>query len=339
MRSLLASKLPPSFTPAFATKAGSISFPPTLRPIAVIAGVGALAAGAVYAHATLAGAAVRLRSLDVAPTALACAALLLALASSAFAWRCALRSAGGEIRFGTACGCYGLGSLANAVLPARLGDAIRVGLFARHVEHSHRGRLSACACLAVAGSRAVVYLLLCSAGAAAGLLPGWLLLAPLAVAVPLVYRRRLAGLGLAPAVFGWATVSAAGRLAGGAAVLYALDVANPVGSAFVGLTALAAAGVLPIAPGAVGVAGAGMAIALEQSGVAAPTAVAAAVAFHALETLASVAFGTGGWLALRFAPGGAEARRALRRGRDGAVPAGLPAASSAVPNLIASGGE
>ena len=122
-------------------------------------------------------------------------------------------------------------------------------------------------------------------------------------------------------------------------MLYALDVANPVGSAFVGLTALAAASVLPIAPGAVGVAGAGMAIALEQSGVAAPTAVAAAVAFHALETLASVAFGTGGWLALRFAPGGAEARRALRRGRDGAVPAGLPAASSAVPNLIASGGE
>ena len=47
LRSLLASKLPPSFTPAFATKAGSISFPPTLRPIAVIAGVGALAAGAV----------------------------------------------------------------------------------------------------------------------------------------------------------------------------------------------------------------------------------------------------------------------------------------------------
>jgi uncharacterized membrane protein YbhN (UPF0104 family) len=76
-------------------------------------------------------------------------------------------------------------------------------------------------------------------------------------------------------------------------------VAHPVASALVGLTAFALAGALPIAPGGPGVAGAGMALALQHSGVPASSAVAAAVAFHALETLVVLVFGWTGWLALR----------------------------------------
>jgi hypothetical protein len=179
---------------------------------------------------------------------------------------------------------------------------VRVGLFARRLDHGNRTLVSAGACLAVAGARAAVYALLCAAGAAAGLLPGWLLAAPLALALAAVCcRSRLSRLGLTLPLFAWVTLSALTRLAGAAAVLQALDVDNPLGSAFVGLTALAAASALPIAPGGVGLAGAGMAVALQQSGVSGSSAVAAAVAFHAVETLASVVFGSSGWVALRTA--------------------------------------
>jgi hypothetical protein len=122
-------------------------------------------------------------------------------------------------------------------------------------------------------------------------------------------RGRLAGLGLAawisPAagatLLAWVTVAAAGRLAGAVGVLEALDVARPVATAFVGLAALALASTLPLAPGGAGVASVGMALALERSGVAPASAVAAAVTFHAVETLVSVVFGSSGWLALRSA--------------------------------------
>jgi hypothetical protein len=57
-----------------------------------------------------------------------------------------------------------------------------------------------------------------------------------------------------------------------------------------------------------------MALALEQVGVPPATAVAAAVAFHALETAASLLFGSTGWLALRSA--GAPTRPRIDRERS-----------------------
>ncbi len=74
-------------------------------------------------------------------------------------------------------------------------------------------------------------------------------------------------------------------------------------AALVGLAALAVGSTIPLAPGGVGLAGVGMALALEQIGIAPPTAVAAAVTFHALETAASLAFGSSGWVALQAASG------------------------------------
>lgn len=347
MRSLLSSKWPPSFPPAFATEAGALSSIPRIpfRSVGVLAALGTLAATAVYGHGALAAAPARLRDLHPVPLALAAMALLVTLAASAGAWRCALRSAGAELRFREAWGCYGLGSLANAVLPARLGEAVRIGLFASRLTRLDRRWLSGGACLAVAGARGAVYALTCAGAAAVGLLPGWTLAAPLVAVVTLAAfigvvrtraRGRAAGLGLAAALspaaaatlLGWVSVAAASRLAGAVGVLEALDVPRPFAPALVGLAALAVGSTIPLAPGGAGVAGVGMVLALEQLGVAPPSAVAAAVAFHALETLASVVFGSSGWVALRTARRPAfpaEAARPPRRGRDHPRRARLPA--------------
>jgi uncharacterized membrane protein YbhN (UPF0104 family) len=320
LRSLRFSK-PPSFPPAFATEAGAVpSTSPLarlpLRSIGTLAGLAVVAATIVYGRHSLIGTPAKLRDLHPLPLTLAGAALLVTLAASAGAWRCALRSAGAELGFREAWGCYGLGSLANAVLPARLGEAVRIGLFAGRLPHADRRWLSGGACLAVAGARAVVYTLTCAGAAAGGLLPVWTLAGPLVAAVALAAclgvartraRGRTAGLGLAAALspgagatlLGWAAVSALTRLAAAVGVLAALDVARPFAAALVGLAALAVGSTVPLAPGGAGVAGVGMALALEQLGVAPSSAVAAAVAFHVLETLASLSFGSTGWVALR----------------------------------------
>jgi uncharacterized membrane protein YbhN (UPF0104 family) len=124
----------------------------------------ALLSIAICARGSFTEAVGRLRDLQPAPAVMAAACLLVTLAASAGAWRCALRSIGADLRYREAWGCYGLGSLANAALPARLGEAVRIGLFARRLPHSNRALLSGGACLAVAGSRAVVFVLFCVGG-------------------------------------------------------------------------------------------------------------------------------------------------------------------------------
>jgi uncharacterized membrane protein YbhN (UPF0104 family) len=124
----------------------------------------ALLSIAICARGSFTEAVGRLRDLQPAPAVMAAACLLVTLAASAGAWRCALRSTGADLRYREAWGCYGLGSLANAALPARLGEAVRIGLFARRLPHSNRALLSGGACLAVAGSRAVVFVLFCVGG-------------------------------------------------------------------------------------------------------------------------------------------------------------------------------
>jgi hypothetical protein len=300
LRSLFASKRPLSLPPALATEAGAVAFISSrfsLRSVGALAALGALAVTAVFGRHSLAAAPARLHDLHPVPVALAAAALLVTLAASAGAWRCALRSTGARLCFREAWGCYGLGSLANAVLPARLGEAVRIGLFANRLTGLDRRWLSGGACLAVATARGAVYALTCAAAAAAGLLPGWTLAAPLVAALALAAflaivrtraKGRAAGLGLAaglsPAAWtvllGWVSVAAVSRLAAAVGVLEALDVARPFAAAIVGLAALAVGSTIPIAPGGAGVAGVGMALALVQLGIAPSTAVAAAMAFQ-----------------------------------------------------------
>ena len=332
MRSLLAFRSPRSLVPAFSTEAGPqfASLRASTRRFAGVLAAGAVAVAAVAAKDTVAGATASLRDLHPFPLALGGLAMLLALVASAGSWWSALRSGGADIRFSAAWGCYGLGSLANSVLPARLGEAVRIGLFASRVDTADRGWLCAGACGAVAVARAAVYALTCGAAAAAGILPAWTLAAPgaavgialaCAAACPRRLRRLRIGGMLTPArgtvLLVWALLSAGARLLAATCIFAALDVHAPFRSALIGLAALAVGSALPIAPGGLGVAGAGMALALRQTGTPAATAVAAAVAFHAIETLATLAFGASGWIVLRFASGGSARTCSRRRTASG----------------------
>jgi uncharacterized membrane protein YbhN (UPF0104 family) len=62
------------------------------------------------------------------------------LVATAGAWRSALSGCGGRMGRVDACARYGVGSLANTFLPARLGDAARVGLFSRTLPQERVGR-------------------------------------------------------------------------------------------------------------------------------------------------------------------------------------------------------
>src|SRR2546430_16361545 len=54
-----------------------------------------------------------------------------ALLCNAWVWRSAIRLCGGRIDRVRAVACYGVGSLVNTALPARIGDAARIALFSR----------------------------------------------------------------------------------------------------------------------------------------------------------------------------------------------------------------
>jgi uncharacterized membrane protein YbhN (UPF0104 family) len=249
---------------------------------------------------------------------LGCACSVLVPAATSAAWRSVLDSCGEQLTFREAWGCYGVGCLANTVLPGRMGEAVRVASFARRSSH-RRSRWLACGVSATIGlGQSVVFAAVLTAGAVSGLFPVWA--AALSLALPaggvlagaLAVRRRgdgrIASLAtaatLAPKAWaralGWVAVSGAGRLLTAVAVLQALSVPHPVAGAFVAIGARAVGGAVPFAPGGAGVGAAAMAIGLSRTGVDTGTALAVAVSFHTLETAASVLFGATGWLLLRL---------------------------------------
>ena len=314
MRSLFRSKLPLSLPAAGRLGAAAVFVP--------------LLVSVVLARTTIARSIERLGELHPVPLALSAVALLVGLGASACAWRCALGAAGAEVGLRAAWGCYGIGSIANAVLPARLGEAVRIGAYASCLDRPDRKRLSGIACATVAIARAAVWSLTCAAAAAAGLLPIWMLAAPVVLGALLggVYaaargRFEISAALAAPALLGWAAVAALARVAAAVGVLAALDVGNSVHAAIVGLTVLAAANLVPLGPGGAA-AGAGMALALANTGVPGESAVAATVAFHAIETLTAAVFGATGCLALRSARRSVTAGEAA--GADARLPRGRP---------------
>jgi uncharacterized membrane protein YbhN (UPF0104 family) len=254
---------------------------------------------------------------------------VLVPAATSAAWRSVLDSCGERLTFREAWGCYGVGCLANTVLPARMGEAARVASFARRSRHE-RSRWLACGVSATIGlGQSVVFAGVLSVGAAGGLIPVWAaavsLVLPLVGVVTGVFAVRRRGDGriaclataarLAPTAWaralGWITVSGIGRLLTVAAVLEALSVPHPVAGAFVAIGARAVGGAVPFAPGGAGVGAAAMAIGLSRTGVDTGTALAVAVSFHTLETAASVLFGATGWLLLRLNRRAAECPLAL----------------------------
>jgi uncharacterized membrane protein YbhN (UPF0104 family) len=221
---------------------------------------------------------------------LAAAAFGVGLLCSASAWRAATNL---PDRI-DATARYGVGSLVNSLAPAHAGDAVRLALFAKASPDSR---------LLTAGKA------LAGVGVARLACTGILLLATLKP-VALLLLVVVPALGRVPA---WVTAATIARLGAAAAVAAALGIPSPFLTALLVVPAIDLAGVLAITPGNIGVKSGAIALALQAQGVELTTALSTGIAFHAVETLVGLSFGSASALYLsrvpvpRWAIGGATA--------------------------------
>ena len=227
------------------------------------------------------------RAPELAAAAACYAAALICCAGS---WRALLPT---HLRLVDALSRYGVGSLANTLLPARLGDGVRVGLFARVVPG---GALAVVGAVAAVGT--VRWLTLAPLGLAgtadlhvpAGALA--LVLVPPAIALLLAKRGHLVIRGRACAVASvWICGVVTARVVAAASVAAAFGVGHPFAAALLVVPALELAGVISIAPANLGIAGGAAAFAFHAHGAPIGVAVAAGFALHAVETGTALAVG------------------------------------------------
>ena len=261
---------------------------------------------------------------------LAAAGFALSVAGSAGSWRCAIGLCGGRLAFPDACARYGAGSLVNTLVPARAGDAVRIGLFSRALPDGERLKTSGGAFAALGAARAVVLAVLVLAGAITGAVPRW----PAVVALVLVgaaalcvvaarrstthllgaFRAIAAGPAGAVRLLGWIALATGGRLVAATATGAALGLHRPLQAAIVIIPALDVAGLVPLTPGNVGFTSGAIAMALHAQGTSFTDALAAGIAFHAVETGVGLMVGVGALLWLAPYPSPAARRVALLAG-------------------------
>ena len=102
---------------------------------------------------------------------LAAAGFALAVVGSAGSWRSGVSLVGGRTSLTDATARYGAGSLVNTFVPARAGDAVRLGLFSRLVAGDQPLRTTGGAFAALGVARAAVLGVLVVAAAFAGAVP------------------------------------------------------------------------------------------------------------------------------------------------------------------------
>ena len=254
---------------------------------------------------------------------LAAVSFVGALLCNAWAWRTTILLCGGRIGWVNSVAAYGIGSLANSAMPARVGDAVRIGLFSRAFDaEERRERLWTTGGVfsAIGAARALCLGALVVVAAALGALPMWPVLGlgglvVAALVAAFFARRRRAeravahvldayrALGCSPArgarTVAWVALATAARLAGVAAIASALGVGSPFVAAVIIVPALDVAGIVPLTHGNLGISSGTMAVALQSRGVGMTEALTAGIALHALETAASIVIGGAGalWLA------------------------------------------
>ena len=278
------------------------------------------------------------------PVWLVVTGLLLAasLAGSALAWRAALRACGASCGPVDAVARYGVGSLANALLPTRVGGVIRIALFSRLVHGEGRVWTTGGAA-AVAGIARSLWLgAVVALASTTGVLPAWPAFVLLAVgclgigasllALRTRFRARAAHVldafgallrmpRAACAVMlavGWAIVA---RVGAATSLALAFDVPRPVAAGLLAVAAIELAAVLPVGAGGAGMAGGAVAFALAAHGVAGSVAVSAGMAFAAAEGATAVTVGGLGGVMLTLPT---LARWARRVGRPAVVPQPVP---------------
>ncbi len=243
---------------------------------------------------------------------------LASLLATSFAWRATLALCGGELSRADAAARYGVGSLVNGLAPARIGEAVRLGLFTCALDGEDRGWRMGSAFSVITALRALVFALVVVAAAAVGAVPLWpvLVLAGLAAAAgtvafaarELVPRTHVAhlfdafrSLGREPSkaagIAGRLALSTCVRFVGAAAIAAALGVRSPLTAALIIVPTLDLAGLIPLS-GNVGITSGAVAIALQQHGVGLSQALVTGLAFHAVETGAGISFGAAGVLLL-----------------------------------------
>src|SRR5437588_1695901 len=258
---------------------------------------------------------------------------LAALLCNAWVWRSGIQLCGGRIDRVRAVACYGVGSLVNAGLPARVGDAARIALFSRSFGRARDRYWTAGSVFgAIGAARALVLAVLVVVGAALGALPLWpvLVLGGLVgVAVMVAWfargrraRRHVAhaldafrALGQSPdggaRIVGWVAAATVARVGGTAAIAAALGVSDPVLAALIIVPTLDLTTVIPLTPGNIGIGTGTVAVALQARGVDLTKALTTGIALQAIETAVSIVVGAGGALYLaRFGSPGTR-RRAL----------------------------
>ena len=259
---------------------------------------------------------------------LAAGAFAASLVTSACGWQSALTRCGGTVSRTDASARYCTGSIVNALAPARIGTAVRFALFSR-VLHNE-GRIWTVG--GIAGSlsavRAAWLAVVLAMASASGVLPRWpiaLLLLAAGVAAVIAWRARdsrpgtkfghaldvFRVLGRCPRaaaqIAGWVGLSMALRVAAATGIAAAFGIDRPLAAAVLIIPALDLAGILPLTPGNVGVASAAVAFALTAHGVGSDVAVSAGIALGAVETLTTLALGSGS--ILYFLAGRANARQ------------------------------
>jgi hypothetical protein len=239
------------------------------------------------------------RAPELAAAAACYAAALLCCAGS---WRALLPT---RLRLVDALSRYGVGSLANTLLPARLGDGVRVGLFARVVPG---GALAVVGAVAAVGTvRWLTLAPLGVAGTADLHVPveaAALVLVPPAIALVLVRRGHFVVRGRACAAASvWICGVVAARVVAAASIAAAFGMPHPFAAAVLVVPALELAGVISVAPANLGIAGGAAALAFHAHVAATSTAVAAGFALHAVETGTALAIGLASAVSLfRYRP-------------------------------------
>jgi uncharacterized membrane protein YbhN (UPF0104 family) len=249
--------------------------------------------------------------------AVASACFLLVIAATAAAWRAGIGTLGGSIGRVDASARYAVGSLVNGIAPSGAGGAVRIGLYSRALPERDRVLTATGIAAAIGVARTPALGALVVAAAALGAFPLWPVLglaALLAAAVAIAWWSRrwtsharvahvldaFRALAQAPQaaarLAGCVTVAMAARVVAAAAVAASLGVDGSLAAGLVMVPALSLAAALPTTPGNVGVSSGAVAVALTLAGVGFGDALAVGLAFHALETVTSLAAGAGGLL-------------------------------------------
>ena len=255
------------------------------------------------------------------PRGLVASGLLLftSLSASALAWRAALRACAAPCGRVDAVARYGIGSLANAVLPMRIGGAVRIALFSRVVPREGAVWTTGGAA-AVAGIARSLWLGgLIAIASTTGVLPAWpaavlVGVALLGVGVALVATRTrfharaahvfdaFRALAAAPrgaaAVLLWVALAVGARVAAVSALAFAFGVERPLAAGLLAVAAIELVAILPISIGGAGMAGGALAFALAAHGAAAGVPVSAGLAVAAVETATAITVGGLGGLVL-----------------------------------------